>query len=209
MKGLSSMATHDSTTNIPYGYCQCGCGQETQLSLTTDKKFDAVRGKPNRFIHGHNARGKGRPVAERFWSHVAITANPDKCWDWQLSLNVGGYGWFNINGSHDHANRVAWRLIYGEIPDGLWVLHKCDNRACVNPLHLFLGTIQENVQDMVNKGRQAKGENNARHKLTWEQVRTIRERYAMGGISQSELARQMGVAMPTVWQIVHGNTWKK
>ncbi len=207
MKGLSSMATSDSTTNIPYGYCQCGCGQATQLSLTTDEKFDAIKGKPNRFIKGHNARGEACPVAERFWPKVAITANPDKCWEWQVGLFSNGYGNFNIGGKHKPASRVAWELTYGAIPDGLWILHTCDNRKCCNPRHLFLGTSNDNTQDMVKKGRQARGEKHSSHKLTLEQVRYIRERYAAGGISQSELARQMGVTPSTAWHIVHGKTW--
>jgi len=96
-------------------------------------------------------------LAERFWSKVRILT-PDECWPWLAGTNQG-YGWFKTEQGPDRAHRVAWVLCNGPIPDGLFVLHGCDNRPCCNPHpgHLFLGTHQDNMEDKVNKGRHAKG----------------------------------------------------
>lgn len=81
--------------------------------------------------------------------------NPDEngCWIWNKSLNKPGYGQFYFNGKYYGAHRASWMIYRGPIPDGLWILHRCDVRACVNPNHLFLGTNQDNILDAVSKGR--------------------------------------------------------
>lgn len=142
---------------------------------------------------------------QRFWSKIAITANPDKCWEWQSSKNDQDYGRFLFNRKSRAAHRIAWELTYGEIPDGLSVLHKCDNRKCCNPAHLFLGTHLDNMRDMVQKGRHVPclGERHGMHKLTAEKVRYIRKRYAQGGILQRELADEMGVSRSTIGKAIH------
>lgn len=146
----------------------------------------------------------------KFWKKVAKTENPDECWLWLAPLDRG-YGQFNGGRAH----RVSYELAYGEIPEGLCVCHSCDNPACVNPNHLFLGTHNDNVQDKIRKGRGAKGdavaskgEKHPRHKLTNEQVLYIRQRYAEGGITMRELGRQFGVAHVQIVHIVNGKTWK-
>jgi hypothetical protein len=91
----------------------------------------------------------------RFWSKVVIKT-PEECWEWQASKNCHGYGRFNLEGrAHGArgAHVVAWMLTHGPVPDGLCVLHRCDNPGCVNPNHLFLGTHTDNMRDMVNKNR--------------------------------------------------------
>jgi hypothetical protein len=100
---------------------------------------------------------------EKFWSRVAVT---DSCWVWTMSTNQG----YGLTYTHKHlgrvASRVAWQLAVGVIPDGLFVCHHCDNRLCVRPDHLFLGTPKDNTSDMIAKGRQLwpgnKGVNNSR-----------------------------------------------
>ena len=89
---------------------------------------------------------------KRFWNKVAI-AGPNDCWEWQASFHTTGYGQIRFNHKKWTAHRVSWILINGEIPDALCVLHKCDNRKCVNPKHLFLGTNYDNMKDKTNKGR--------------------------------------------------------
>ncbi len=145
-----------------------------------------------------------------FWSKASITANPDKCWEWQAGHNKGGYGKFGIGGKWKLANRVAWELVNGSIPDSMKVLHECDNPSCINPRHLFLGTDLDNAKDRERKGRghYKRGENNSCHKLTNEQVLEIRRLYAVGGISYRKLAAMFGICNVTVNDIVRRRIWK-
>lgn len=93
----------------------------------------------------------------------AVTTDPNDCWNWQLSKDRVGYGRLKIQlGSRDafrftSAHRYSYEVFVGPIPSGMNVLHSCDNRACCNPLHLFLGTQQDNILDMHAKGRGPRG----------------------------------------------------
>lgn len=81
---------------------------------------------------------------------------PDGCWEWTGSLNSGGYGTVGRQGLTGRTlHRLAWEMAYGPIPDGAQVLHRCDNRKCCRPDHLFLGTAADNIYDMIEKGRAA------------------------------------------------------
>lgn len=209
-------------TDIPYGYCHCGCGQKTKVVTRNIAERGLKKGEPSRFVLGHNSNGQKLPtksLAERLWSRVAITANPDKCWEWQAGLNRGGYGRIRRTnrGKQVGTHRIAYELIYGEIPNGLWVLHKCDNPKCCNPAHLFLGTAAHNSADRNIKGRQSRGEKhainrrgekNGQHKLTAEKVRYIRERYSQGIANSRELAEEMGVTQSTIVGILNRRSWK-
>ncbi len=87
---------------------------------------------------------------ERFWSRVNIKSKDD-CWEWQAATDKNGYGRLGYKEkSGQGAHRVSWELVNGPIPDGLWVLHKCDNTKCCNPNHLYLGTHIDNVKDVAN-----------------------------------------------------------
>lgn len=91
------------------------------------------------------------PVIEsRFWSRVR---KGSACWEWVGARHTGGYGAISVNGHQERAHRVSWMIHHGEIPDGLWVLHRCDNPPCVNPAHLFVGSDADNLSDAIAKGR--------------------------------------------------------
>ncbi len=178
---------------------------------------------------------------ERFWSKVDKTGGENACWLWQGSENEKGYGIFN----GQRTNRIAWTFTYGPIPTGLLICHSCDvnypagnitYRKCCNPTHLWLGTNEDNMKDMVNKGRSPKGdrngsrvhpenlsrgkyhhlthcnratgERNGQAKFTAAQVLEIRERYATGYCTIKGLAREKGVSPRTITQIIRKTTWK-
>lgn len=139
--------------------CACGCGEETPIAARTLSREGRFKGKPNRFIRGHNTRVRPRrpprqvadlPVDyERFWSKVGQGDNG--CWAWRASLDAGGYGQFELHPTVLKAHRVSWELMLGPIPEGLPLDHLCRNRACVNPEHL------EPVTHRVNALRGLKG----------------------------------------------------
>jgi hypothetical protein len=119
-----------------------------------------------------------------------------------------GYGtiWHGERKMKMRAHRYAYELAYGPIPDDLCVCHRCDNRACVNPAHLFLGTRADNLADMRQKGRGAKGAEHGRSKLTEEQVLGIREAAAAGEF-QPAIAERFGVSRETVNLIHNRKIW--
>lgn len=145
-----------------------------------------------------------KKIIIRFWSKVQKTNN---CWIW-LTGKRKGYGVFCANYKTLFAHRFSWELYFGAIPKDLHVLHKCDNRACVNPDHLFLGTQKDNINDMVEKNRQAKGENHGESKLTEKQVLKIRELYSRDDISQRKLAKKFKITQTMIGYIVNKQSWK-
>jgi hypothetical protein len=127
------------------------------------------------------------------------------CWIWQRATNKLGYGITEDGLAH----RLVWKVINGDIPEGMCVCHKCDNPQCVNPDHLFLGTHQDNMTDMVNKNRarpgKVKGESHGMTSLSSAQVEEIR---MAEGVTQRELAIKYGVSQGTISNIRRGATWK-
>jgi hypothetical protein len=155
-----------------------------------------------------------------FWSMVDTSG---ECWLWTGAQTGSGYGYFR----NSHAHRVAWQLVNGPIPDGLLVCHNCpggDNPLCVRPDHMFLGTQLDNMRDMRQKGRGAEGDRHgmrlhpelvrrgeAHHfaRVTREQVRAIRARYAAGGITHQRLADEYGLKRQSVSDILTGRNWRE
>ncbi len=144
-----------------------------------------------------------RSVRERFEAFYDVGPG---CWNWDGQRGEKGYGIFLLNRKGAGAHRVAWTLARGPIPDGLFVLHSCDNRACVNPSHLFLGTNRDNVEDMLRKGRQPRGEAKTLAKLTEATVRALRV-CRRAGFSVRSMAEVVGVSTKTVRDAINGVTW--
>jgi hypothetical protein len=106
-----------------------------------------------------NRRYVGKEI-ERFWGYVDRSAGPEACWPWTGGSDFkDGRGRFWLNGTNEYASRIVWVFVYGPIPEDIHVLHKCDNPPCCNPVHLFLGTLSDNTQDMLAKGRGRYGPN--------------------------------------------------
>jgi hypothetical protein len=160
-------------------------------------------------IKGANERwSKEPPFEKRFWARVDVKSN-DECWLWKMSINKKtGYGKSKIHGNHTSAHRVAYEVANGPIPKGVHILHKCDVRRCCNPNHLFPGNRQDNMDDMVNKGRQFRpiGEKHFNRVLDDSKVRQIRE-LTSNGTSQRDVAKQFGVSHSAVACVCSGKTW--
>lgn len=154
------------------------------------------------------------PLADRFWSKVEKRAESD-CWPWTAAVTKDGYGWIRsvAGGQMALAHRASWEINKGPIPDGLYVLHRCDNPACVNPGHLFLGTQIENMADMTAKGRRIgrgglKGVTNHRAKLTDADVREIRRLHGECGMKRGAIAERFGVTQSPIRAIIRGDAWR-
>lgn len=157
---------------------------------------------------------KIKPLSERirdFWGAVKKEGHPKGCHEWQLScLTSGGYGQFNINGTIWRTHVLAWVLLRGDIPDGIYVCHKCDNPKCVNIDHLFLGTQKQNMHDMIQKkrDRHSHGEDRPTAKWTNEQVSRIKRIINSGEFSNAEIARMFNTDRSHIGKIAKGRLWR-
>jgi len=141
----------------------------------------------------------------RFWGKIAV-GNDDDCWNWRGSPNPSGYGTFNFDGQNHNAHRVAWILTNGSIPSsGTLVCHKCDNRLCCNPAHLFLGTYKDNREDSIRKGRRTEinGHNNPRFRIPYETVCYIRK-LGNRDVKHAHIAELLNVSRSQVTKIING-----
>lgn len=163
-----------------------------------------------------------KSTPESFWEKVRKGINENDCWLWTKSKSDDGYGKCVFIGEQ-LSHRISYKLTFGEIPDGKCVLHKCDNRLCVNPRHLFLGTRIDNNKDRDLKNRTArgdrhgsrtmpearpKGEKHSRSKLTNEQVRQIRNMYKSGRYSHRQLSEIFSVFHTTIGSVIRRETRK-
>lgn len=155
-----------------------------------------------------NAKGS---LEFRFWKHVAKGA-PAECWNWTADLSRAGYGglWDNARRLNLSAHRFSYELHHGQIPDGMQVMHSCDNKRCVNPNHLSLGTPLQNTRDAIVRGLRRPiptkyGEQNPKSKLTLEQVKFIRANPQLG---HKEIADMWGLSPNCIRGVRIGRTWK-
>jgi hypothetical protein len=148
-----------------------------------------------------------KQVPQRLFDRIGSQyhVNPTTgCWEWSGSKDKDGYGKIHAreNGIlvRFSAHRLSYMLHNGDIPEGLWVLHKCDNPSCINPDHLFLGSVKDNVRDMNGKGRHRK------EKLTEPEVMEM-YRSHQNGVSAYQIAAKFGISHNHAWKIVTGKAW--
>ncbi|PZF83226.1 HNH endonuclease [Jiangella anatolica] len=131
----------------------------------------------------------------------------DDCWEWIGSRDKNGYGRFFFEGLQRRATHASLIMFKGErVADGLCARHACDNPPCVNPAHLLVGTRKQNTADAVGRRRHAHGEKHGRAKITEDDVREMRRRYATA--SASELALEFGISKTQVYYIALGRSWR-
>ena len=196
-------------------------GLEETMDITLgQKELDKLANGET--VHIGQVTVRSSAVKDRFWSKVnkqgplppayTINVHPEiaeiPCWVWTAGIRSTseGYGQFSVGGQNYTTHRYVWYLTHGRWPEQ-HILHKCDNRACVNPSHLFEGTFEDNNQDAAAKGRyKVAGEDNNMAKLTAKQVEKIRE-LSLQGTPNKELADKFGVERGTIWSIVNWKTW--
>ncbi len=134
-----------------------------------------------------------------------------RCWEWKGSTNSNGYGRFPLQNDLVLAHRLSYEMFVARISPGMNVLHSCDNRMCVNPMHLWEGTQSDNLKDASRKDRMFRpntnGSRNGNSSLTDEKVAAIRL-MASKKVLKKHLAAQFGVSQSTIGDIVHGRTWR-
>lgn len=133
----------------------------------------------------------------------------DGCWNWEYSLTTTGYGQLGFCEKIQKAHRVSWMLYRGDIPSGMCVLHRCDNRKCVNPDHLYIGDALQNAKDKYNRGRANHPAKKNHHaaKLTENDIVSIQEMSSKKSIYQKDIAKIFAVTPATISYIINGKRW--
>ncbi len=188
---------------MPNFCCVKDCDREHYAKGLCEKHYQRLKNSGS--INGRFAR---EPLEKRFWQKVE-KASDDECWLWTGGVGSSGYGVIIDSGKNRSAHRISYEINVGPIPDGLFIMHKCDNRICVNPNHLRTGTQSENIQDAFDKGRKQapklSGEQNPKSKLTLEKVRFIKENPQLG---HKAIADMFGLSPNAIRGVRIGRTWK-
>ena len=158
----------------------------------------------------------GSPEAR--FRRYAVERAPDECWEWAGARSTRGYGELSMPGRRPaKAHQMAWEAVNGPVPDGLWVLHHCDNPPCINPAHLYVGTHADNMRDMRERGRHwyrvnpdnvIRGERCGAAKLTADQVAAIRV-LGTQGVTHRAIGVRFGVSRTAIGYILNGRTWRE
>jgi len=171
------------------------CGGPIKRRHYSEKRYARSRFCSRKCSNRHRF---SRPLWDRLWSRVERGPG---CWVWTGCRSKWGYGQIGSKGRMARTHRVSWELTRNRpVPEGLHVLHRCDNPPCVRPSHLYVGTDLDNARDRVARGR-------SWTKLTKADVVEIRERAASGEF-QTSLALEFGVTQPVISHIVHRKNWK-
>lgn len=183
--------------------CRCECGIEKIIASKALRKNK--RKSCRRCVTKHK-----NSLLDGF--NKFVIKNKDGCWGWSgCAPKNPGYGQFRFGMKRERAHRASWKIHFGEIPTGKHVLHKCDNRICSRPDHLFLGTHKDNIQDMLNKDRHPTmgkhGEANHQSKLDISAVKRIKELLTTG-ITQNEIAKMFDVKAMAISNIKNDKTWR-
>lgn len=146
---------------------------------------------------------------KRFVDHFNQSTKQDDCLIWPLAPQSNGYGHHWMRSGSRGAHRVSYEIFNGPIPSGLVVCHSCDNRSCVNPEHLWVGTQQQNLNDMKSKNRDMRvGSKNGRSKLNEVHVKNIKSLLKTNTVSQKELANKYKVSTSVICDIANNNSWR-
>ena len=195
------------------------CHSET-IGPASAKPASAVLGKP--LVRADSLVNAMTNTPESFWSKVA-KGDPSQCWEWTGRIETTGYAYISWQGRPRRAHRLAYELTNGRIPDGLVVMHRCDNKRCCNPAHLQLGTQADNIADKVSKHRQAtgdahgstthpesvcRGENHGMSKMSEAVVISMLD-MRKSGLSTKQISIRLGVSKNCIMSVVMGRTWTR
>lgn len=146
---------------------------------------------------------------EDIWKSVNKKGD-DGCWEWVGYKNKDGYGRMKVDYKMYHVHRIVYELTYGPIPDGLLICHRCNNRSCCNPNHLYLGTQKDNMEQCVFEGRlkTSFGEKHGQSKLNEKDVKKIKELYNTKNYSQRCLGKLFNISHSEISRIINNQVWK-
>lgn len=174
----------------------CVCGKKFEVSPSRPKIGKGIYCSKECSSKFQKKR-VGLPLEPRFSNNIKKT---EKCWEWTGNKTKSGYGTISINGKDLRVHRISWERTNGPIPTGFHICHKCDNPACVNPGHLFLGTHIDNMNDSLKKGRRPSI-------LKKEDIPIIRKMY-LDGKYQKEIGNLYGVSKGCIHDIISGKNWR-
>lgn len=195
------------------GTCKIdGCDLPNVAKSMCDRHYTRLRrhGDPSVTLRTPRDADLAERLEYTGWTEILRRPDLGPCWEWNGFRTKTRYGQISVGDSKKtHASRIAYIAWVGPIEDGQFACHHCDNPPCINPAHLFAGTPKDNSEDCANKGRIPHGERQWGHKLTEDEVRTIRAAYATGMSTQAAMARRYGVSTSNINAVIHGKTWAR